>query len=103
MSRSLIRHTENVLLLNRPANKFNLSANQRLVRLRDKTQWVEEEVQWLKYQTQKTQHNQVVQLLQTAQSPSTMLLQLPFRDFPYSRNVQFRFRDQLLRNIKSHI
>lgn len=70
--------------------------------MRDLTQWVEEEVHWIKYQTQQTQHKQVVQLLQSSQAP-TMVLQLPFRDFPYTRNVQFCFRTQLLERLRSHL
>ncbi|KAJ5152920.1 uncharacterized protein N7482_009398 [Penicillium canariense] len=93
---------KNVFLLHRSANKFNLLANRRLERLRDLTRSVEKEVDWLKYQTQQTQHKQVVHLLQATRT-TTMALQLPFRDFPYSRNFQFCFRDQLLIEMHNHL
>lgn len=90
------------MLLHRPANRFNLETTQRVQRLRDRTQWVEEEVHWLKYKTQQAQHERLLQLLESKpQRP--MALQLPYRDVPYSRNTQFHFREQLLASLATHL
>jgi hypothetical protein len=78
---------------------FNVTAAGRLQRLRDKTQWVEEEVEWAKYQKQQAQHSEVLRLLQGSQS-SAMALQLPYRDLPFSRNHSFHHREHLLSRLE---
>jgi len=85
----------NLLLLSRPANRFNLTASKRIDRLREKTRQVEDEVQWMQYKAQKSQHQHVLSLLQRAPGPDTML-PLPFRDLPYPRNNDFQARHAVL-------
>lgn len=86
------------MLLNRPANRSSASLKDRVQRIRDRTRWVHQEAQWLKYQTQQTQHTRFLQLLQAAPR-QTMALPLPYRDFPYERNIHFHFREDLLENL----
>lgn len=71
-------------------------------RVRDRTLWVEREVQWLKFQTQQDQHKHVVHLLEGAPL-RTMSLPLPYRAFPFSQNTQFHFREKLLNSLKHHL
>jgi hypothetical protein len=92
---------ENLLLLNRPAARFSGLVINRLQTMREKTEWVEEEVHWIKYRTQQQQHEKVVQLLQ-AQSISRMTLPLPYRDLPFPRNNSFRYRNSLLLGLEDH-
>lgn len=76
--------------------------SRRLSIIRDKTAWVEEEVEWAKYRTQQQQHQTVLQLLQAHKS-NTMTSRLPFRNFPYSQNNRFKYREELLDRLKTHL
>jgi hypothetical protein len=94
----------NVILFSRPANKFHLSACRRLEKLRNTTEWVEEEIRWTQYQAQKTlqmtQHEEVLGLLQRRDAP-IMGPQLSYRDLPHDRNTQFHFREDVLTRLRT--
>lgn len=93
---------ENLLLLNRPTIHYNLSTSTRLLSLRSKTAWVEEEVGWAKYKVQQEQHNAIMQILNSDNSTgaaSEATFKLPYRSLPYSRNHQFQFREDLLQRL----
>jgi hypothetical protein len=80
--------------VNRRAARFSIQASKRLIALQEKTAWVEAEVDWAKFKVQQEQHN-IIKLL-TSNEYTAMADQLPYKEFPYRRNLRFHFRGELM-------